>query len=437
MKTYYKTKFCAIGLFFSLFCLTITNAQVGIGNINPNSDALLDIGDGTDEGGVLLPRVSLIGTNSPAPLASDIAGMLVYNTNTNGTEATKVTPGFYYNDGTDWIRLGGEGKDWKQLGNTGTTSGIHFVGTTDATDLVIKTNNLERLRAKVSETVLNEDGDETDFRVESDDQENMIFVNADKDQVFIRNTAHHISSYIDPFNAYANSIDDGTATVGIQYAIAGWNQGTLGGGINGVIEDTTNPYAAIEGSTEGPGIAMRGLITSTTSAATATSGTSNDSNSYGVYGSVPTSGTWTGYGGIFTGGLAYANGAYNVSDSRAKRDIEKINSIFALDKILSINGYTYKYDLKKFNSKSAEDAKTYYGFVAQNIKEFLPHAVAMKKVPFRNEFIMARSTRENSVKDELINVVDYTAIIPILVEAMKEQQAQIKSLKNRINNLEK
>jgi hypothetical protein len=436
MLKYYTVKTYTIGLFFTLFSYAISNAQVGIGNTNPNSNALLEVGDGTDTGGVLLPRVSLTATNNPSPLTVDVAGMIVYNTNDTRPSANAVSPGFFYNDGTDWIKLG-ENDDWKLLGNAGTSAGTNFVGTTDATDLVIKTNNLERLRAKVSETVLNEDGDDTDFRVESDDQENMIFVNAAEDQVFIRNTAHHIPSYIDPFNVYANSIDDGTATIGIQYAIAGWNQGTLGGGVNAVIQDTTNPYAAIEGSTEGPGIAVRGLITSTTSAAIATSGTSNDSNSFGVYGSVPTSGTWTGYGGIFTGGLAYANGVYNVSDSRAKRDIEVINSTFALDKILSINGYTYKYDLKKFNPKSAEDAKTYYGFMAQNVKEFLPYAVAMKKVPFRNEFIKARSTRENSVKDELINVVDYTAIVPVLVEAMKEQQAQIESLKNRIKNLEK
>jgi len=35
---------------------------------------------------------------------------------------------------------------WRKTGNTGTTPGINFLGTTDAVDFVIKTNNLERLR---------------------------------------------------------------------------------------------------------------------------------------------------------------------------------------------------------------------------------------------------------------------------------------------------
>ena len=75
--------------------------------------------------------------------------------------------------------------------------------------------------------------------------------------------------------------------------------------------------------------------------------------------------------------------------------------------------------------------------MAQNVKEFLPHAVVLKKVPFRNKNIKSRSTRKDSGEEELLNVVDYTAIIPVLVEAMKEQQAQIEILKSKIAELEK
>jgi hypothetical protein len=37
---------------------------------------------------------------------------------------------------------------WGLTGNASTSSGINFVGTTDAQDLVFKTNNAERLRIK-------------------------------------------------------------------------------------------------------------------------------------------------------------------------------------------------------------------------------------------------------------------------------------------------
>ncbi len=120
-------------------------AQVGIATTTPNTDALLDVNSTVaNPGGILLPRMALTMTTSPAPLGADVAGMIVYNTATAGD----VTPGFYYNDGTDWIRLGSgaSSADWAITGNTGTVAGTNFIGTTDAIDFVTRTNNLERMR---------------------------------------------------------------------------------------------------------------------------------------------------------------------------------------------------------------------------------------------------------------------------------------------------
>lgn len=55
--------------------------------------------------GVLLPRVALKATNIAAPVSALVAGMIVYNTATAGTAPNKVTPGYYYCDGTKWLRL--------------------------------------------------------------------------------------------------------------------------------------------------------------------------------------------------------------------------------------------------------------------------------------------------------------------------------------------
>lgn len=89
---------------FCLICIFSKDiyAQVGIGTINPNPNSLLDLAS-TDKG-LLIPRVSLIATDSPLPLSEDVAGMIVYNTATVGTGINSVTPGFYVNDGTNWIR---------------------------------------------------------------------------------------------------------------------------------------------------------------------------------------------------------------------------------------------------------------------------------------------------------------------------------------------
>ena len=84
-------------LFVIMFFLTLTTfAQVGIGTTTPNPDAALEIS--STNSGILLPRLALTATNSPAPLSVDVAGMIVYNT----SNEADVSPGFYYNDGTNW-----------------------------------------------------------------------------------------------------------------------------------------------------------------------------------------------------------------------------------------------------------------------------------------------------------------------------------------------
>lgn len=105
MKNYYAPQrltfvFCCLLSLFSFSAF----AQVGIGNVSPNSDALLEIGDATtNTKGLLLPRVNLTGTANVAPLSGHVQGMVVYNKSTAGD----VTPGFYYNNGLAWVRLAG------------------------------------------------------------------------------------------------------------------------------------------------------------------------------------------------------------------------------------------------------------------------------------------------------------------------------------------
>ncbi|MEY3422451.1 MAG: hypothetical protein RIR48_2768 [Bacteroidota bacterium] len=79
---------------------TASFTQTKIGDnptvINPNS--ILEL-ESTNQG-LLMPRVALDSTANAAPLTAHIAGMTVYNTAT----VKNVTPGYYYNDGTKWVR---------------------------------------------------------------------------------------------------------------------------------------------------------------------------------------------------------------------------------------------------------------------------------------------------------------------------------------------
>jgi hypothetical protein len=84
-----------------------TQAQTGIGTTTPNAAAKLDVN--ASDKGFLPPRVALTATNVFAPVTglsgstalATAAGLLVYNTTTNGN----VLPGYYYWNGTLWVQI--------------------------------------------------------------------------------------------------------------------------------------------------------------------------------------------------------------------------------------------------------------------------------------------------------------------------------------------
>ncbi|HIO72399.1 MAG TPA: hypothetical protein EYN38_04755, partial [Flavobacteriales bacterium] len=144
-------------VFVSLFSSSVYAQNVAInatGNA-PNASALLDM-DGTSKG-LLIPRVTFCHRVAPAcpdgmldglgNLAAAAQGLLVYQTDA-GTDGQ----GFYYNTSSTttpaWVKLfgGTPSSGWELTGNAGTTTGTNFLGTTDAVDLAIYTNNTERIR---------------------------------------------------------------------------------------------------------------------------------------------------------------------------------------------------------------------------------------------------------------------------------------------------
>jgi len=140
------------GLFISLMVLgaLLANGQnIGINSTgaNPDASAMLDV-VATNKG-LLLPRVALTALNAASPISSPAVSLLVYNTATAGVGSNQVTPGYYYWSGSAWVTflpsissLGG----WSTTGNTGTNAATNYVGTADATDLVLRTNAVERAR---------------------------------------------------------------------------------------------------------------------------------------------------------------------------------------------------------------------------------------------------------------------------------------------------
>jgi hypothetical protein len=86
-------------LILMISTLPIFSQNVGINSTGnaPNTNAGLDV-DFSNKG-VLIPRVALTNTASFLPLSAHVAGMIIYNTATTGD----VKPGFYYNNGFNWV----------------------------------------------------------------------------------------------------------------------------------------------------------------------------------------------------------------------------------------------------------------------------------------------------------------------------------------------
>jgi hypothetical protein len=125
--------------------------------------------------------------------------------------------------------------------------------------------------------------------------------------------------------------------------------------------------------------------------------------------------------GEFNNGFIEINGDFYVtgntyvdSDKKLKEDIKPIKS--SLQKILGIQGVSYKW-----KNKNLADKKTYgrrhYGVVAQQVEEVLPEIV--------NE------DQDNKKR------VAYLELIPVLIEAVKEQQKTIFDLSDKVQTLEK
>ncbi|WP_044403879.1 hypothetical protein [Lacinutrix sp. Hel_I_90] len=137
-----------------LLCITgtfIAHSQVGIGTTNVQNGVALQIESSSK--GMLIPRVSLQAKNlespiSPSPIAT---GLMVFNTATSGSDSNAVVPGFYYWNGSLWVSLESatvSGDFWSLSGNSSTTPGTNYLGTSDNVDLQFKTNAVKRATIK-------------------------------------------------------------------------------------------------------------------------------------------------------------------------------------------------------------------------------------------------------------------------------------------------
>ena len=102
------------------------------------------------------------------------------------------------------------------------------------------------------------------------------------------------------------------------------------------------------------------------------------------------------------------------SDLRLKTDIAGIGD--ALQGILSLKGVTYRYAAAE-HPELGLGRGPQIGFIAQDLEQVYPEVV---------------KTKENGFK-----AVNYAQLVPVLVEAIKEQQAMIADLQEQVDELQR
>ena len=111
-----------------------SNAQgIAVNNSNASADAsaMLDVASSTK--GLLIPRMT---TSQLDAITSPATSLLVFNTSVNN---------YQFFDGSVWQNLL-ISNQWKTGGNSGVNPTSHFIGTTDATCIPFRTDDIERMR---------------------------------------------------------------------------------------------------------------------------------------------------------------------------------------------------------------------------------------------------------------------------------------------------
>jgi hypothetical protein len=104
-KSYIIVSFVVLLSHFSASAQVLLSDQTDY-NTTANTNAVLELRAASNNKGIVMPKVALTATNSSVPLSAHVQGMTVYNTAKAGIAPYNVEPGFYYNSGTAWEKIG-------------------------------------------------------------------------------------------------------------------------------------------------------------------------------------------------------------------------------------------------------------------------------------------------------------------------------------------
>jgi len=277
--------------------------------------------------------------------------------------------------------------------------------------------------------VFNENGANLDFRVESDNQNDMFMIDASTNRI--------------GFNTLTPSNVIDFRTTGENIWLTYWenNHASAGATAQFVHTNAGNGNRVLMGATQYTGSAN--IASAVIGLALGASGSGGD----GVHGFCnSTAGTGT-YGG-FVGGTSFAAAGWavysdgwaggttawqNVSDRRLKKNINTLDG--ALSKVMQLRGVEYHFDKTNYPDVNLDTETKQIGFIAQEVADVFPNIVREANLfSSTSEATRGLNEKRNTYK---VKTLSYATIVPVLVEAIKEQQAIIEEQNQRIEALEK
>ncbi len=195
-------------------------------------------------------------------------------------------------------------------------------------------------------------------------------------------------------------------------------------------------FSILYSGTAAAAAAVYGLSAATSGGGAGGEFFTNSSNGLadGIYAQMPNgSAGWAGY---FSGDVFSTTGNYLGSDKNLKENITGVSGILA--KLQQLNVYTYNFKQSLSEEDGLPTGST-YGVLAQEVEQVFPQLIKDSKLTAKIDAAKVNNQLNPAIQRKTMDAktVNYTGLIPILLEAIKEQQQQIENLNQRLQQLEK
>ena len=173
--------------------------------------------------------------------------------------------------------------------------------------------------------------------------------------------------------------------------------------------------------------------------------TASSGVAYGVYGRV--AGPWGSekYAGFFEGDVEVTGTFTNASDAKFKEAVEALSGTGTLAKVLDLQPKAYRYKQDAVGQRMGFSDGERFGFIAQELEQVFPElvsermhtlpAVEAPSEPWDGEGPPPEPVIEQAAQEVTYKAVNYVDLIPVLVGAIQEQQAEIAALKEALGKL--